>query len=65
MLQPDAIPIIGVAKSSVLKPTPGSMARLGARSGPSSTLAEKDRVDFRSGLARVELAILEFSFCLV
>jgi len=40
MLQVDAIPICGFLKSSSLKPTARNMARLGARSVPSTTTEE-------------------------
>ena len=44
MLQVEAMPICGFLKSSLLKPTACSMARLGARSMPSTTKDEKLRV---------------------
>jgi hypothetical protein len=44
MLQVDATPICGFLKSSLLKPTACNMARLGARSMPSTTWEEKVRV---------------------
>ena len=40
MLQVEAIPICGLSKSSVSKPTGRSMARLGACSTPSTTMEE-------------------------
>lgn len=40
MAQVDAMPIWGFLKSSSVKPTGWSMAREGARSGPSTTLEE-------------------------
>src|SRR5436190_24066745 len=40
MLQHEAMPISGLEKSSGLNPTGYSIARLGARSGPSSTMLE-------------------------
>jgi hypothetical protein len=51
MLHVDAIPICGFLKSSILKPTACSMARLGARSMPSTTNEEKVRVDLSPELA--------------
>ena len=45
MLQVEAIPTMGLAKSSSLKPTARSMERLGARSGPSTRTAENFRVE--------------------
>ena len=41
MLQVEAIPICGFLKSSFLKPTACNIARLGARSIPSTTKEEK------------------------
>src|SRR5882724_11152955 len=43
MLQVEAIPTVGFLKSSSLKPTARSIERLGARSGPSCTMAEWGR----------------------
>jgi hypothetical protein len=43
MLQVDATPICGLAKSESLKPTAWSMARLGARDIPSTTWEENAR----------------------
>src|SRR6185369_15212517 len=43
MLQVEATPICDFLKSSALKPTACSMARLAARSGPSTTIEEKAR----------------------
>src|SRR5580693_2993850 len=40
MLQVEAMPTMGFAKSASPKPTARSMDRLGARSGPSTTTAE-------------------------
>src|SRR6266567_7685243 len=42
-LQVETTPICDFLKSSFLKPTAWSMARLGARSAPSTTMAEKER----------------------
>jgi hypothetical protein len=44
MLQVDAIPICGLLKSSSLKPTGRSIARLAERSTPSTTGAECSRM---------------------
>jgi hypothetical protein len=44
MLQVEAMPIWGLAKSLSVKPTAYSMARLGARSMPSTTWDENGRV---------------------
>jgi hypothetical protein len=43
MLQVEAMPIIGLEKSSGLKPTGYSIARAGARSGPSTRMLENGR----------------------
>ena len=43
MLQVEAMPTNGLEKSSRLNPTGYSIARLGARSGPSSTKLEYGR----------------------
>src|SRR6267143_198569 len=43
MLQVEATPICDFLKSSALKPTACSMARLAARSGPSTTMDENAR----------------------
>src|SRR6267154_2804196 len=40
MLQVEAMPTMGFAKSASPKPTARSMERFGARSGPSTTMAE-------------------------
>jgi len=40
----EATPTTGFLKSASVKPTARSMARLGARSGPSTTMAECWRV---------------------
>jgi hypothetical protein len=39
----DAMPMMGLEKSSGVKPTGYSMARLGARSGPSTRMLENGR----------------------
>ena len=44
MLQVDATPIWGLAKSSFVNPVAYNMPRLGARSMPSTTMDEKVRV---------------------
>src|SRR6266850_3092949 len=60
MLQVDATPICDFEKSSGVNPTACSIARLAARSGPSTTIEEKARlagwplcVALRAGLAAV------------
>ena len=59
MLQVEAMPICDFLKSPLVKPTACSMARLGARSAPSTTMAECSR--WAAGLeagAMVPLAAL-------
>src|SRR5581483_8332681 len=52
MLHVEAMPTTGFLKSSSLKPTARSIERLGARSGPSTMMAEWERNG--SGLAEDE-----------
>ena len=48
MDQVEATPTTGLPKSASVKPTARSMARLGARSGPSTTMAECWRQEWAS-----------------
>src|SRR5579885_719947 len=50
MLQVEAMPTIGLAKSASWKPTARSIERLGARSGPSTTTEEWARRDWAEDL---------------
>ena len=53
MLQVEAIPTMGFEKSSSLNPTALSMDRLGARSGPSTTLEEWERGEGEALMGKV------------
>src|SRR6266581_444476 len=61
-LQVETTPICDFLKSSFLNPTAWSMARLGARSAPSTTMAEKERSPAGGRLAARRAALTTARF---
>src|SRR6266571_9084972 len=61
-LQVETTPICDFLKSSFLNPTAWSMARLGARSAPSTTMAEKARSPAGGRLAARRAALTTARF---